>query len=97
MVAHRGHRGPARATQYLPAWAISVLRLIGDADALALRNLLRALKHLVAIAEERLADLVHQDGSEARREAHEAAPAPDLEGGKRHKGSNAVEATASWS
>ena len=97
MVAHRGHRGPARATQYLPAWAISVLRLIGSADALALRNLLRALKHLVAIAEERLADLEDQDGAKASREAHEAPPAPNPEGGKRHKGSTPVEATATWS
>ena len=94
MGKHRGgHRGPVRATQRLPDWGTPVLRAIGCASAESLRALLRALYHLINIAEERLADL--ENGSKGQ-EGHEGkvARAP---GGSEASAEGASASTSSWS
>ena len=55
----RGHRSSAAATQRLPEWGAAILRLIAAADPGTLRYFSKALKHLLSVCDERLADLEH--------------------------------------
>ena len=68
----RGHRSSAAATQRLPEWGAAILRLIAAADIGTLRYFARALKHLLSVCDERLADLEHgaksHEGHEGKEE-----------------------------
>ena len=93
MGKHRGHRGPVRSTQRLPDWGTPVLRAIGCASAESLRALIRALYHLLHVAQERLDDL--ENGSQGH-EGHEGkvASAP---GGLEASTQGASASTSAWS